>query len=37
MTARHPDLARVIDAEAKRRVSDNQRLRQPALQGGASA
>jgi voltage-gated potassium channel len=33
--ARHPDLARVIDAEGKRRMSENQRLRDLQRQSGA--
>jgi voltage-gated potassium channel len=35
-TAHHPDLARVIDAEGKRRMGENQRLRERQLQSGAS-
>jgi CRP-like cAMP-binding protein len=35
MTAHHPELARSIDAEGKRRMSENQRMREPQLGGGA--
>ncbi len=34
--AHHPELARAIDAEGKRRLSDNQRRRELQLQGSAS-
>jgi voltage-gated potassium channel len=36
LTANHPDLAHVIDAEGKRRISENQRLRELQQQAGAS-
>ena len=36
-TAHHPELARTIDAEGKRRASENQRLRELQLQSGAAA
>jgi voltage-gated potassium channel len=36
LTAHHPELARVIDAEGKRRVSENQRLRELQVQSGAA-
>jgi voltage-gated potassium channel len=36
LTAHHPELARVIDAEGKRRMSENQRLRELQIQSGAS-
>jgi voltage-gated potassium channel len=35
-TAHHPDLARIIDAEGKRRMSENQRLRELQPQDGAA-
>jgi voltage-gated potassium channel len=35
-TAHHPDLARAIDAEGKRRASENQRLRELNRQSGAA-
>jgi voltage-gated potassium channel len=35
-TAHHPDLARTIDAEGKRRASENQRLRELHRQSGAA-
>ena len=35
-TATHPELARVIDAEGKRRMNENQRLRELQLQSGVS-
>jgi voltage-gated potassium channel len=34
--AHHPELARVIDAEGKRRMSENQRLREVQRQAGVS-
>jgi len=36
LTAHHPELARVIEAEGKRRVSDNQRRRELQLRSGTS-
>jgi voltage-gated potassium channel len=36
LTAHHPDIKRAIDAEAQRRASENQRLREPQRLGGAS-
>jgi voltage-gated potassium channel len=36
LTAHHPELARAIDAEGKRRVSENKRLRELQEQSGAS-
>ena len=36
LMAHHPDLARAIEAEGKRRMSDNQRRRELHLQGGTS-
>ena len=35
-TAHHPELARTIDAEGKRRASENQRLRELNRQSGAA-
>ena len=35
LTAHHPELARIIDAEGKRRMSENQRLRE--LQNAATS
>lgn len=35
-TAHHPDLARAIDAEAKRRASENERMRELQRAGGAA-
>jgi len=37
MTAHHPELARSIDAEGKRRMSENQRMRERQLGGGATS
>jgi voltage-gated potassium channel len=37
ITARHPELARSIDAEANRRMSENQRVRERQLDGGVSS
>ena len=37
LTAHHPELARIIEAEGKRRTSDNQRRRELQLRGGASS
>jgi voltage-gated potassium channel len=34
--AHHPELARAIDAEGKRRLGDDQRRREPHLHGGAA-
>jgi voltage-gated potassium channel len=34
LTAHHPELARAIDAEGKRRMSENQRLRELQMQNG---
>ncbi len=36
LTAHHPDIKRAIDAEAQRRASENQRLREPQRAGGAA-
>jgi CRP-like cAMP-binding protein len=36
LTAHHPELARAIDAEGKRRMSENQRLRELQIQSGVS-
>jgi len=36
LTAHHPELARIIEAEGKRRLSDNQRRRELQLHDGAS-
>ena len=36
LTAHHPELARAIDAEGKRRMSENQRLRESQMQSGVS-
>jgi voltage-gated potassium channel len=36
LTAHHPELARIIDAEGKRRVSENQQLRELQLHSGAT-
>jgi voltage-gated potassium channel len=36
LTAHHPELARAIDAEGKRRMSENQRLRELQVQSGAA-
>jgi CRP-like cAMP-binding protein len=36
LTANHPDLKRAIDAEAQRRVSENQQIRERQRAGGAS-
>ncbi len=36
LTAHHPELARAIDAEGKRRVNENQQLRELQLHGGAA-
>jgi len=36
LTAHHPELARAIDAEGKRRMSENKRLRELQEQSGAS-
>jgi voltage-gated potassium channel len=36
LTAHHPDLKRAIDAEGQRRMSENQRQREPHRVGGAS-
>jgi voltage-gated potassium channel len=35
LTAHHPELARIIEAEGKRRMSDNQRRRELQVHGGA--
>ena len=35
LTARHPELARVIDAEARRRISENQQVRELQVRSGA--
>jgi voltage-gated potassium channel len=37
LTAHHPELARIIEAEGNRRTSDNQRRRELQLRGGASS
>lgn len=37
LTAHHPELARAIDAEAKRRTSENQRLRELPLPSGTAS
>jgi voltage-gated potassium channel len=36
LTAHHPELARIIDDEGKRRMSENQRLRELQVQSGAA-
>ena len=36
LTAHHPELARAIDAEGNRRMSENKRLRELQEQSGAS-
>jgi voltage-gated potassium channel len=36
LTAHHPELVRAIDAEGRRRMSENQRLRELQMQSGAS-
>jgi voltage-gated potassium channel len=37
LTAHHPELARIIEAEGKRRMSDNQRRRELQVRGGAAS
>ena len=37
LMAHHPELARIIEAEGKRRMSDNQRRRELQLHGGAAS